>query len=106
MADDKTLMTIAGASVAGAVLSALGHAFGFNRRLANVEKQSDDLQKCKRDFLTTDGHSDLCKATKELMGTKHDQHTKEINEIKKEISAGFRGVHERLDKILINNGGH
>lgn len=90
MSDEKTLMTIASASIAGAILSALGHAFSFRDKLKKVETDVDVLKKakvdtdevhelkedvkvlkaCKNKFLTKEDHDRQCASSRELTNEK------------------------------------
>ena len=113
MSDEKTLMTIASASIAGAILSALGHAFSFRDKLKKVETDVDILKKakvdtdevhelkedvkvlkaCKSKYLTKEDHDRQCADSKELTSQK-------LKRIEDKIDAGQKLTENKLNTII------
>ena len=93
MADEKTLFTIAAASVAGTILSALGHAFGFRDKLKEVKDDVEALKEAREKFMTKEEHAVQCANSKELTGQK-------LKRIEDKIDAGQRLTESKLDTII------
>jgi len=70
MAGDNTIMVAGAAGIAGAIISAIGNALGFSRRISKVEEKVETLQKCKSTYLTKEEHDVRCTASKELTNEK------------------------------------
>ena len=94
MADERMLVVTGSASIVGALVGAVGGAFGFNRRLEKNEKKVDELMKCKPSFMTKEDHDRICLSTKELTEEK-------LGRIEDKLDM----VLTRIDHCQYNSGG-
>ena len=95
------------ASIVGSGVTALGNAFGFSRRIKNCEDSDKCLKKLISECYTKAEQDNNRDATKELMATRFDHHTKAISELKSEQKEGFDGVYTRLNQLIdVSKRGH
>ena len=104
MSDEKMMLVAGGAGLFGAIATALGNAFGFNRRLNKLETSVDCIKKSKAEYVTKPECVDKLKSTEKVVDLQFKQHTKEITELKASQEKGFNTVFEKLNRIIANGG--
>ena len=104
MSDERTVIVAAASSVAGALVMAVGNAFGFSNRLKKAEDSIACIKKSKAEYVTKPECIDKLKSTEKVVDLQFGQHTKEITELKAAQEKGFNTVFEKLDRIIANGG--
>jgi len=104
MADERTVIVAAASSVAGALVMAVGNAFGFSNRLKKAEDSIACIKKSKAEYITKPDCNDKLKATEKIVDLQFDRHTEQIADLKASQEKGFSAVFEKLDRIIANGG--
>ena len=99
MADGKTLIAAGAAGAGGAVVTALGKAFGTKKRLDAHTKEIKELQDAKAQFITKLECDQRIENTKELTKLQFAHHSEQIADLKKSQQEGFNTVFNKLDDI-------
>ena len=81
MTDEKILVISGLSGLVGAAFSAVGHAFGFNRRLTDLEKAVVALAEKKEDFLLKKDHDVRCKLNERLFDEKLGRIEQKIDQL-------------------------
>jgi len=93
-------LTIAVSGFIGAGLTAVGNAFGFSRRIKDVEDSVKCFNKRKEDYYTKTEQNGNRDATKELIAIRFEHHSEMIEALTVVQKEGFDGVHQRLDDLI------
>jgi len=104
MADEKMLLVAGGAGLFGAIATAIGNAFGFNRRLNKMESSVDCIKRSKADYMTKPDCTEKLNATEKIVDLQFGRHTEQIQDLKESQEKGFSAVFEKLDRIIANGG--
>ena len=100
MADGKLIFVAGASSVIGAVVTAIGHAFGINRRINTLESNIKGIKKRDSDFMTVSQCDDKIKYTEKIVSIQFDRHTAEIADLKRSQEKGFETIFDKLDRII------
>ena len=104
MSDEKMMLVAGGAGLFGAIATALGNAFGFNRRLNKLETSVDCIKRSKAEYVTKPECIDKLKSTEKVVDLQFGRHTEQIADLKASQEKGFSAIFEKLDRIIANGG--
>jgi len=103
MADGKLIFVAGASSVIGAVATAIGHAFGFNRRMTMLEAEMDALKTTREEYVTKPYCNEKIDATEKIVDLQFGRHTEQIADLKASQEKGFSAIVDKLDRIIAKN---